>query len=901
MTMLEQFSFGSTVLINDALRLPFQQSLLKENTGLLGVSFLSLSAWMDQLVHEDLHTDQLLFVYRETLMKHQEQFSIFRSQFQDAAFLKECAQFAAELKLYGVSLDMLPQRNESEKELKAILSLLIPFTNEADHQKQILAKVQAMEDASRLWIYPSFFTYFQQQVVDLLLQKGAQLITFTFDQRDPQFYSAVNMRQEIEGIAQQIIEQDQPADDIALCVLDPFYEALACQIFERYQIPYTLLSTHANNELSMQVEAWLRYLAQPDSNTLQTLLTSKIFAFDTDAFLRYAQLFQQEVHEPILPKAKQAEANALVDTYTLTQLQRLEEKAMLQQPMLSAVLQKAQQLPPQETLSFLCAFFAERYSSPSNAQVRCMKQIQTLFQEAYPYIHTQEDLLFLAQLLNEKKLSNSYDQLGGVLVHTIHDLHYERKIRYVCGATMNAWPNFAARSGIFDERYCANLSLPSMEQRYRQHLAQCEKLYHAQSTLIITYPLGSYEGKNNEASLEIEQYMERCGITLQTLPLTNVHASKHRIHSLDPMIARQLYLQNNELRGSISAFERYRQCPFSYFLRYGLHLKKQKNEIDNAQIGSLIHVLLQQLCEQYGKAYVDIQAEELAQRIKNECNTLIQLYPQRAAAIMQMQKRLNSQLTALFKRMASLEAHNHLHVRAQEQPFTYTLPLDDAHLCMHGVIDRIDASNHMAVILDYKSSKKTLSETKVFSGLQLQLLTYAIVLENGLIDGFEEIKEVLGAFYVSIKPESILQPAMKINRQKKECRLLSKEDILEEQNKKQRLNGWIFSENIDLFDDDATHVANLKYSNGKVVGRDKNAIRSLKLLAAGMETILRFIGNSILQGDISCEPADGACSYCDFHCICRFHGQPYPKQAIIDENMNACINEKEAKHDAEME
>ncbi|MFR9255580.1 MAG: hypothetical protein ACLVJ6_08805 [Merdibacter sp.] len=37
------------------------------------------------------------------------------------------------------------------------------------------------------------------------------------------------MRQEIEGIAQQIIARDLDADDIALCALDPFYESLAAE------------------------------------------------------------------------------------------------------------------------------------------------------------------------------------------------------------------------------------------------------------------------------------------------------------------------------------------------------------------------------------------------------------------------------------------------------------------------------------------------------------------------------------------------------------------------------------------------------------------------------------------------------------------------------------------------
>ena len=247
-------------------------------------------------------------------------------------------------------------------------------------------------------------------------------------------------------------------------------------------------------------------------------------------------------------------------------------------------------------------------------------------------------------------------------------------------------------------------------------------------------------------------------------------------------------------------------------------------------------------------------------------------------------------MEVLLETLDALEEHSHLRVKAQEQPFRYTLPLAEGELRMEGVIDRIDVSNHMAVVLDYKSSRKTLSPTKVASGLQLQLLTYAVVLQKGLVEGLEDIRDVLGAFYISTRMESVQQPAIKISRQKKESRMWTEEDMREELEKKKRLTGWIFSENIDLFDDDATHVANLKQAEGKVVGRDKNAIRSLSALGDGLQEILTYLGESILQGAIACEPGEGACDFCDYHCICRYRGQPWPKAAIIDEQGERCLS-----------
>ena len=192
--------------------------------------------------------------------------------------------------------------------------------------------------------------------------------------------------------------------------------------------------------------------------------------------------------------------------------------------------------------------------------------------------------------------------------------------------------------------------------------------------------------------------------------------------------------------------------------------------------------------------------------------------------------------------------------------------------------------------------------------MQLQLLTYALALANGQVAGFEEVKEVLGAFYISTKTESIAQPAMKINRQKKECRECEAEDMRGELQKKKRLSGWIFSENINLFDDDASHVANLKLADGKVVGRDKNTIRSLPAIMDALTKILTYLGESILQGEIACEPGEGACDFCDFHSVCRYRGQPFTKAAIVDaQSGESCLplpkdsERKEESDDASME
>ena len=242
MQMFEQLPFGSIVLIDDSLRLLFQQSLLKEKKGLFGVSFLSLSAWMKQLhPSEGISKEQTLFSYRRLLREHSASFPIFSLQFNDHSFLQQCADFLGECKTSNADLKLLPERNENEKELKRILQLLEPLPHPADEQIKAMETLCLLEDCSHIFIYPSFFTLTQQKAVDLLIERGAHYLDREQACTQMEFYHAVNMRQEIEGIAQQIIERKADSEDISICVLDPFYEQLCEQIFNRYNIPYTIL------------------------------------------------------------------------------------------------------------------------------------------------------------------------------------------------------------------------------------------------------------------------------------------------------------------------------------------------------------------------------------------------------------------------------------------------------------------------------------------------------------------------------------------------------------------------------------------------------------------------------------------------------------------------------------
>ena len=877
MTQTETFPFGTIILVPDALRLILQQEMLAQGSGQIGVTLLSLPAWLSRFKKSETpsRASQLLSC-RQVLLAHRDAFPIFGSLFEDTAFLQECRSFLDELKREDVALDTMPQTQADERELHGILSLLAKLPSEADSEREALAALQAESDFSYIRIYPAFFRFEDQRIIQLLLERGAKMMERARTCERRRLYRAVNMRQEIEAIAQMIIQQDWKAEEIALCALDPFYAQLAEQIFSRYEIPYTVLSSSTRDPLAALSQAWLKWRHSPDTESLRALCDVDAFSCDCTPLLQLLDAFALDVHDD-LRRSTDIRPSILFDEEALSRLAHMEEEAIAIQKQILPQLDLIRDCPLDTLFTHISECFPQGERS-------AMQGVQEVFEAAWPQLHDESDLPFLIRLLDDVRRTVSGEQLYGVIIHTMQELFYERPIRFLCGATMNAWPGFVPHGGIFDETLRSKLPLPSMDERYAHHLAQCEKYHTAQQTLIALYPQGTYEGKSNEASLEIEQMMKaHADDPTELLQPLSTHRRIVPEHRLSPQLAPQLYLRDHVLYGSISAFERYRGCPFSYFLRYGLSLRRVRTDIDETSIGALSHHLLEQLCARLGKQYAHAGTAQLHELIDALFADVERLFPHRHARYQQMKQQLFVQMRALLARMAALEEHSALTPLLLEQPFAFRMDLDDAQLCMNGVIDRIDAGAHMGVILDYKSSRKTLSETKVYSGRQLQLPVYALALNSGMIPRSEAIIDVMGVFYLSMRQEAITQEALKISRVKKTCEPVSEDDVHAQLEKAHRLNGWIFSENISAFDDTGTHVAGLKQDKeGNVVLHNpKQTLHALPALEEGMKLLLEWLARRILSGAIECEPDEDACVYCDFHSICRYHGQPYVKEAII--------------------
>ena len=91
MTQTETFPFGTIILVPDASRLILQQEMLAQGSGQLGVTLLSLPAWLSRFKKSETpsRASQLLSC-RQVLLAHRDAFPIFGPLFEDTAFLPAC-------------------------------------------------------------------------------------------------------------------------------------------------------------------------------------------------------------------------------------------------------------------------------------------------------------------------------------------------------------------------------------------------------------------------------------------------------------------------------------------------------------------------------------------------------------------------------------------------------------------------------------------------------------------------------------------------------------------------------------------------------------------------------------------------------------------------------------------
>ena len=193
-------------------------------------------------------------------------------------------------------------------------------------------------------------------------------------------------------------------------------------------------------------------------------------------------------------------------------------------------------------------------------------------------------------------------------------------------------------------------------------------------------------------------------------------------------------LYGRTLKTSISKLEKYKECPFSFHLKYGLKLKEADEfKLKSIDTGSFMHDVVDSFFEEIGQ-------EQLKTLTKEEIKTIVYGI---------IEQKLNLKKNAIFtsspkfivltNRLKKVVAESIYYIVYQMQnsdfnvlgnEVEFTKKMDNIEII--GKIDRIDAAENeegsFIRIIDYKSSSKSLDLNKMVTGLQIQLLTYVDIM-----------------------------------------------------------------------------------------------------------------------------------------------------------------------------
>ena len=201
-----------------------------------------------------------------------------------------------------------------------------------------------------------------------------------------------------------------------------------------------------------------------------------------------------------------------------------------------------------------------------------------------------------------------------------------------------------------------------------------------------------------------------------------------------------------------------------------------------------------------------------------------------------------------------------------------------------GKIDRIDIADNgeskYLRIIDYKSSYKNIDLNSVYSGLQIQLLTYldAICKEDNV--------EPAGVLYFNL-----IDPVIKSKKD------MTEEEIENEIRKKFKMQGLILADvnvvkmmDTKLESGQSNIVPAYIGSNGDLSDKKTSGVsrKQFNYLQKYMNVIIKQIAEEILSGNINIYPyykkKKTPCEYCEYKAICGFNtGTPNNKYNYISE------------------
>jgi len=353
------------------------------------------------------------------------------------------------------------------------------------------------------------------------------------------------------------------------------------------------------------------------------------------------------------------------------------------------------------------------------------------------------------------------------------------------------------------------------------------------------------------------------------------------------------------LRSSVSRIEKYFECPFAHYIDYGLRPRPRKElEVDYRDIGSFMHIFIEIFFRKLlvsNFKWMNISQDEInliVEKVMEEINhkKISKVFENNSRDNYLINKLKRTGRRTIEVLLKHLEFDNYTpsffeldFSKKGEFPALELSLNDEEKMYIEGRIDRVDlADNGLVKIIDYKSGNKDFDLSRLYHGLQLQLIVYmsAILHTN---------KNYRPAAVFYFKIDDPLLDGKKININ----------NIEKERLKKFKLNGLVLDD-MEIFkslDNELEQGGNsliipvrLKkdgkpYKYSSVIDEE-----NLKKLINYVHKKISEAGREIIKGKINIEPVKyssrTACEYCDYKSICKFDRK-------ISSNQYKVLNKKD--------
>ena len=546
--------------------------------------------------------------------------------------------------------------------------------------------------------------------------------------------------------------------------------------------------------------------------------------------------------------------------------------------------------------------------------------------------------------LKEKEVSKIPDGQDRVIFGTVDRTKAnEIKVVFIIGVNEGVFPSNNTSEGFFNDLDRANLKNNGfeiakglLEKSYEENFNIYRAFTTAQESVYVSYSLSDNQGgmlrksmfisrlKSIFPKLEEERSSDKLEILNKNVTfnklLNNIDKSEwfdvyrwflnNDENKLNASLRGLSYtnipvklkqenvdkLYGNKLNTTITRLEKYANCPYSYFMQYGLKIAdKEEFELKKLDTGSFVHAVVDEFFktvdineitdDEIDKIVDDIITNEISQYIKFSMSAKFKIMVQRVKKFISLsikyivQGLKNSDFRVLGTEVSFGNKSSSSNDEIVYPPIEFEIG-NGKRVSITGKIDRIDVAEipsgdsvgKYIRIIDYKSSVKDLDLNKIFNGLQLQLITY--------IDAVCYNEAVDKALQAPINPAGVLyfnliEPIIK-------NRCFDDESIVRQIKEAYRMQGFIVSDlNIpNMMDKDFDPAGKSEYfkynskgRNGKDIMIDKENFKNLQKYT---KKTLKEISKAIMKGNIDIKPISFngkniPCQYCQYKSICQFN------------------------------